>query len=143
METKILPKMTTAWVDEKPWSSPDGKVTIWKIKLEDEQGERELYSTMSKAIAELGWTGDIELYENAKGKQYVRKAPKPDTPAGGREWVDHHEDIKAEWALGHAYTAHSTIEHPKGKEDWQSIVNDANKLYNLVERVKQPLTAKE
>lgn len=76
MPSVILHKMKTVWVDEDVWESPDGKVKIWNIKLEDGEGERDLYATMSKAIAEIGWSGDIELYTNQKGKEYVRQAPK-------------------------------------------------------------------
>lgn len=90
MPSLILRGMKTVWVTDKPWSSPDGKVTIWLIKLEDGQGERADYNTMSKAIATLDWSGDIELYTNDKGKEYVRQAPKEeaqqDSFGEGQAW---------------------------------------------------------
>lgn len=76
----IIKNVKTVVSDDNPWSSPDGKVKIWNIKLETSEGDRLLYPTMSKAIAEYGWTGDIEVYTNAKGKDYVRQAPKEDAP---------------------------------------------------------------
>lgn len=90
MPSVILKNHKTAYVTDKPWTSPDGKVTIWLIKLEDEKGERADYNTMSKTIATMGWTGDVELYTNDKGKEYVRQAPKEESHGGdfgeGQAW---------------------------------------------------------
>lgn len=87
----ILKNAKTVYVDNKPWESPDGKVKIWTIKLEI-NGERNTHSTMSQKIATEGWTGDVEVYTNAKGKDYVRQAPKEEqgsfSGGGKREWKD-------------------------------------------------------
>lgn len=82
MPSIIKQNAKTVYVDDKPWSSPDGKVTIWNIKLEID-GERDLWSTMSKQVATEGWQGDIEVYTNDKGKTYVRKAPKEEQQSFG------------------------------------------------------------
>lgn len=76
MASLILRGMKTVDLVGDPWTSPDGKVTIWNVKLEDPSGEQGMYSTMSKAIAQVGFSGDLELYTNAKGKDYIRQAPK-------------------------------------------------------------------
>lgn len=73
----ILRNAKTVWVNDDAWESPDGKVTIWQIKLEVD-GERDTHNTMSKALATVGFEGDVEVYTNAKGKDYVRQAPKED-----------------------------------------------------------------
>ena len=75
--------MKTTWVTDNAWTSPDGKVTIWKIKLEDSAGQRGDYNTMSQAIATMGWAGDIEMYTNDKGKEYVRQEHKEDAAVAG------------------------------------------------------------
>lgn len=51
------------------WQSPDGKVKIYEVKSKTGKLEQ----TMSKAIAEHGWTGQIEAYVNDKGKRYIRQ----------------------------------------------------------------------
>lgn len=88
MASLILKAMKNIGVIGEPWTSPDGKVTIWNVKLEDPSGEQGQYSTMSKIIAEVGWSGDLELYTNAKGKDYVRQAPKEEQPqpSSGSSW---------------------------------------------------------
>lgn len=74
----VLKNAKTVWVGDTPYNIPGTEITIYQIKLEID-GERELHSTMSKALAGLGWEGDVEVYTNAKGKDYVRQAPKEDT----------------------------------------------------------------
>jgi len=72
---EIFDNVKIVHVADNPWSSPDGKVTIWTIKYEY-NGERDTVNTMSKVLATEGWTGDIEIYTNDKGKEYARQAPK-------------------------------------------------------------------
>lgn len=68
----------TVWVGE-PYQVPGTDIRIWKIKLEI-NGQRDTYSTMSQAVATDGFAGDLELYTNDKGKEYVRQLKKPDSP---------------------------------------------------------------
>lgn len=133
MPSVILNNMKTTWVDDDPWSSPDGKVTIWSIKLQDKTGERSMYSTMSKNIATIGWSGDIELYTNAKGKEYVRQAPK-DEPAvaGGSSWgsdsPEKQDSIYRSVALNNAVTLHAAM--TQGKDAFSSVNNAVLKTAN-------------
>lgn len=53
------------------WKSDDGKVTIWTIS----NGETEK-KTMSAVISKIGWSGEIEEYQNAKGNSYIRQPAK-------------------------------------------------------------------
>lgn len=53
------------------WKSDDGKVTIWTIS----NGETEK-KTMSAVISKMGWSGEIEEYQNAKGNSYIRQPAK-------------------------------------------------------------------
>lgn len=90
MASVIIKDVLTTSIDSD-WTSPDGKVTIWTIKLETPDGDRHLYKTMSKKIAQEGWRGDVELYTNDKGKDYIRQAPKEESPKGsgyddGQAW---------------------------------------------------------
>lgn len=108
----ILKNAKTVYVDDNPWNSPDGKVTIWTIKLEVD-GERNTQSTMSKVIATEGFQGDVEIYTNAKGKDYVRQAPKEDFGERARPSDDTQDNIARSVAL-------------KAAVDYWAIGNSAN-----------------
>lgn len=47
---------------EQVWTSPDGKLTIFKIGLEY-QGKPFDAKTYSKTVATVGWRGEVESYE--------------------------------------------------------------------------------
>lgn len=107
MASVILKGMKTVSVVGEPWSSPDGKVTIWNVKLEDPSGEQAMYSTMSKAIGQVGFSGDLELYTNAKGKDYIRQAPKEEvaeavSPSSWHESPEKQNSINRAVALNNA-----------------------------------------
>lgn len=102
----ILKNAKTVYVDDNPWNSPDGKVTIWTIKLEVD-GERNTQSTMSKAIATKGFQGDVEIYTNQKGKDYVRQAPKEDVGGNARPSDDTQDNIARSVALKAAVDLHN------------------------------------
>lgn len=74
---EILKNAKTVWIDPENFKIPDGP-TIWTIKLEV-NGERDMYKTMSKALATEGFVGDVEIYTNNSGKTYVRQAPKEES----------------------------------------------------------------
>ena len=61
---------------KQSWQSPDGKVTIWEVKTTDDK----TLQTMSNAIATVGFSGEVELYTNDKGKQYLRQPQKGNIP---------------------------------------------------------------
>lgn len=97
MPSVIIKQAKTTSVEGEPWSSPDGQVKIWKVKIETPDGNRDLYSTMSGKIANVGWTGDLELYTNAKGKEYIRQAPKEEvktSPAYDSNGAKHGNALK-------------------------------------------------
>lgn len=126
----------TVWVDENPFQIPGTDLTIWKVKIENTDGDRELYSTMSKQIATLDFTGDIEVYENDNGKVYIRKAKKEDTPqepgsnatTTSKAWQPRDDDrIAAQWALGRSYERNGATEIAISEAQW---------LFNNLDRVK-------
>lgn len=129
----IYKNAKTVWVAEDNFQIPGSDLTIYTIKLEID-GSRDMYKTMSSKIAAEGWGGDIELYTNAKGKEYVRQAPKDDyqapAPSGTTStWTDKQPEIKAEWAIGQA------INMGKAKS-WEELEQVAKKLFAMVDRVK-------
>ena len=87
MPSTIIKQCKTTSVEGEPWSPPDGDVKIWKVKIETPDGNRDLYSTMSQKIATVGWSGDLELYTNAKGREYIRQAPKEEVQANGSTYT--------------------------------------------------------
>lgn len=138
MPSFILKDAKTVWVGEKPWSSPDGKVTIWSVKLEVD-GSREIYSTMSHKIATEGFIGDLELYTNDKGKEYVRQAPKEDQANGqSTGWAKDGDAITAAMAVKLAYQQFCSVEGmlPKNDENWRFIEYNAEMIYKIIGRVK-------
>lgn len=69
---------------EQVWASPDGKMTIFKLLLEMD-GKTFEAKTYSKAIANVGWSGEIESYEK-QGKQGAEtfvKQPQKEGFGGG------------------------------------------------------------
>ena len=71
--------------DTDPWTSPDGKVSIWKVQTD--KGE---FKTMSKNIgtAAQGKTFHVEHYENDRGKEYIRIDKQASPAIGGVEGND-------------------------------------------------------
>jgi hypothetical protein len=136
----ILKNAKTVYVDENPWHSPDGKVTIWTIKLEHE-GTRDTFSTMSSALAKEGFNGDVEIYTNDKGKTYARQAPKeeqepaPGAPAQKRDWQPRDDDgIRAQWAIRTAVQMYSNWN--KERPEYDDVEAAAKKFFAMVDRVK-------
>ena len=62
------------------WKSPDGQRTIHEVVLEVE-GEPFKTQTFSEKIAEVGFEGEVEVYDK-NGKQFVRQAPKEGYTSG-------------------------------------------------------------
>jgi len=61
---------------EQVWSTPDGKMTIFKILL-DYNGNEVQAKTYSKTIATAGWSGTVETYEKTgrNGSETFVKQP--------------------------------------------------------------------
>lgn len=78
---------------EQVWSSPDGKLTIFKLLL-DYQGQDMQAKTYSKTVATEGWTGTVETYEKAgrNGSETFVKQPQKEggwqggSSGGGRSF---------------------------------------------------------
>lgn len=111
----ILKNVKTTYVAPDPWTSPDGKVTIWLIKFEHD-GKVDTINTMSKVLAQEGWTGDMEIYTNTKGKDYARQAPKeePTSNSGGGGG---HNDMSEGMAWGNALTNATNLVIAFGPKD--------------------------
>lgn len=83
-----MPTFTvTTKSSEQVWKSPDGQRTISKVVL-DINGEDMNASTYSKAIAEVGFSGEVETYEKS-GKYgvetFVKQLPKENPSYGGSQ----------------------------------------------------------
>lgn len=105
------------------WKSDDGKVTIWTVS----NGETEK-KTMSAVISKIGWSGEIEEYQNAKGNKYIRQPAKegyavvgldphttnklfPKSPADVGEQLDRIEK-KIDWLVKDASQRSEMAEEP-------------------------------
>jgi hypothetical protein len=63
MEGSIVPVISGTTKDSKQvWASPDGQKKIFKITL-DVDGQPMQASTYSDAIANVGWSGELDTYE--------------------------------------------------------------------------------
>lgn len=133
----ILRNAKTVYVDDKPWSSPDGKVTIWTIKLEVD-GERNTQSTMSKAIATEGFQGDVEIYTNQKGKDYVRQAPKEDFGSNARTPDDTQDNIARSVALKAAVDFGAATVNDKFTPTEEQILVTADKFLAWLQNMGSP-----
>lgn len=74
---------------EKVWSTPDGKMTIYKVIM-DYQGKPVQAKTYSNAIATAGWSGTVESYEKTgrNGPETFVKQPQKEgfQPGGGTQY---------------------------------------------------------
>lgn len=69
---------------EKVWSTPDGKMSIYKVTL-DYQGKPVSAKTYSDAISREGWHGTVESYEKEgrNGSETFVKQPQKEGFQGG------------------------------------------------------------
>lgn len=147
MVSEIFKNAKTVDVIGEPWVSPDGKVSIWQVKLEID-GSQDLVSTMSKAIATVGFQGDVEAYMNAKGKTYYRQAPKeeqsaPSEPVHEPEqakpteayWQDKQAQIRAQFAIK-AAIQYAVNPAQDDLVDMQALEGFAIEFFAMVDRVK-------
>jgi len=132
----ILNNVKTVWVGDDAFDIPGTNLTIFTIKLEVD-GERLIHKTMSDKIATEGWTGDVEVYTNDKGKEYVRQAPKENTftPSAGKAWQP--KDDK-NITLGLVFKTFCTIEGmlPQKPEHWNYIKKATVKLIEIGNELK-------
>lgn len=132
----ILKNAKTVFVGDDPFNIPNSTLTIWTIKLEVD-GQRDTYKTMSEKIAEEGWSGDVELYTNKSGKDYIRQAPKEDTftPGTGKTWQP--KDDK-NITLGLVFKTFCSIEGllPNQPAHWAYIEKATRKLIEIGDSLK-------
>lgn len=122
---------TTTKEAKESWKSDDGKVTIYEVVM-DYNGKPLKTQTMSKAIATVGWSGEVETYENAKGRTYIRQ-PKTEGNWGGSKNYTPRDDsaIKAQFAIKAAVNLAAS-----GVIPVDDIEPTALDFFDMVERVK-------
>lgn len=67
------------------WKSPDGKIEMFELGLEWD-GKAIQAKTYSKAIAQPGWSGEVESYDKTGQngvETFVKQPKKDDAPYGG------------------------------------------------------------
>ena len=65
---------------EQIWASPDGQRVIYKVTL-TYNGKPVSAKTYSKAISQVGWSGEVEMYEKVGkngAESFVKQPPKED-----------------------------------------------------------------
>lgn len=108
--SEILKGFKVVAVEGEPFNIPNTQINIWKLKAEVD-GKRDIYSTMSKALATEGFMGDVEFYTNDNGKDYVRQAPKEDKIGGtSGGYQDHSLGMAWGNALTNAVTTVGLVE---------------------------------
>jgi hypothetical protein len=135
----IYKNVKTVYVAEDPFKIPGSDLTIYTIKLEID-GVRDLYKTMSEKIAVEDWEGDVEVYTNKNGKEYVRQAPKEEgnfTPKAGKSsWTA--KDEKS-ITLGLVFKTFCSVEGmlPQSTQHWGYIEAAARKLIQIGAKLNQ------
>lgn len=76
----------TTKASEEIWKSPDGSKVIHKVTLVGSTGDEIEVRTYSKDIAAVGWTGDVETYEQPGKGNFPSQtfAKQPQKQFGGR-----------------------------------------------------------
>lgn len=120
------------------WSSDDGKMTINEVMLEI-NGVQVKAKTYSKAIATVGWSGEIEKYmkpgKGGRPDEAFVKQPQKEGFRGGGSPRDN-DIIRAQWAIGQSVSI-ELIKNP-AKFDIANVEAYANELFDMAERVKAP-----
>lgn len=122
------------------WQSPDGEKKIWSVELKDENDKQYTLKTYSKAIAEVGFEGDVESYLDKKGERFV-KQPAPAGGFGGggnnsarlKADAEKQKEIRAEWAIGKAISSTGTF--PLDAKALKEVQELAIKLNQMVDAV--------
>jgi len=138
----IIKNAKTVWVGDDAFNIPGTNLTIYSIKLEVD-GETVLHKTMSEKIANQGWEGDIEIYTNDKGKEYVRQAPKENDFKGGKASFAPKDEKSI--TLGLVFKTFCTVEGmlPTKPEHWGYIKAATIKLIEIGNQLKEVKEVKE
>ena len=130
----IIKNAKVTWVGDDPFKIPGSNLTINAIRLEHDN-ESEVYKTMSDKLAVVGWSGDVEVYTNDKGKTYVRQAPKEnDFVAKGKSFQP--KDEKS-ITLGLVFKTFASTENmlPSKPEHWNYIEKATVKLLEIGQKL--------
>jgi hypothetical protein len=120
---------------QQEWQSPDGQKTIWAVTLEAD-GKTFMLKTYSPKIAQVGWEGQVESYENNRGQKFVKQPQQQGGWGGGRGAGQPKDEaaIKAMWAIGQAVQSATLRPDDTG---YESEVEDLARIYySMVDRVK-------
>lgn len=111
----------------KEWESAYGPMKTYLIQVD---GNGEPVQINKKADSPLPKVGDT-IYGDIEDTQYGQKFKSQKRPFnGGSKYTDHHEEIKAQWAIGQAVQ----LSIADGKIEL--LEEKAKNLYAMVDRVK-------
>lgn len=85
---------------EETWKSDDGQLVKYKVVL-DMQGQQITTETFSRKVAQVGFSGEVEKYQNKRGDWLVRQ-PKNDAFRGSRSFKNDPESMYRTSALKNA-----------------------------------------
>lgn len=126
-----MPKTVSA---ELIWEKDDRK--LWSVSFDDSTTAK----TWSKAISQVGWSGELESYtkQNNRGEDetFVKQPPKEGFSGGFKGAPRDNDIIRAQWAIGQA-VAVELVKNPE-KMDMANVEAYANEFFDMAERVKQP-----
>lgn len=120
------------------WRSPDGKRTIWSVKL-DADGKEYQLKTYSEEISQVGFTGEVESYDDKRGEKFVKQPQKQGGYAGGARSGKDQKIISAQWALGQAlkvYGVQLATADDKSYAKIMTVVEQlGGELFNMAQRI--------
>jgi hypothetical protein len=146
LEDKVMPILQVKTIGAKQvWESPDGQRRIHELQLEW-NGKTVKANTFSDAIAEAGWSGEVETYEkpgkgNNPAQTFVKQPPKENggypqaTSTGSKYQPKDEKAIQAMWAIGQATVLHGQMQTGT-KTELDFIETNAQELFLMVDRVK-------
>jgi len=127
----MIYKITAVGKGPKDWKSSYGAMKEYKIKLKDETDIIRLNQKASTPAPEVGQelVGSIDFTDEF-GPKFNKEFTKPEEKKSN--YVDHHEDIKSEWAIGQAIIMLNAGKDLPKLEDVEALASD---LYSMVERI--------
>lgn len=142
-------KVTTKTAGKQVWASPDGSKKIWQVTVFDENDKAFGLQTFSEAIAQAGFTGDVETYQKGENRFVKQIQTEGSGYKGGggnnaarlKADADKQAEIKAEWAIAKAIASLQIF--PLDDDALKQVEELAVKLNAMVDRVKVSNLAKE
>lgn len=133
---RLSSKPPRNWSFKDKNNGADVQMETYKVMVEGEDEPVEV----NKKPGNVPKVGDVlsgTLEDSEFGKKF-----KPDKKAfsgGGGNYVDHHEDIQIQWAIGQAIQIGMTTSDLKPSD----IESQAKQLLSIVNRIKNPQTPAE